>query len=78
MRITTSAGLRAAVGFAVLGAAFTMQPAFAQDKTIRVGITLRMLVESGIAYGDIAKTAIESMKRGEPFVHPGFSDREGV
>ncbi len=22
--------------------------------------------------------AIESMKRGEPFVHPGFSDREGV
>ena len=22
--------------------------------------------------------AIESMRRGEPFVHPGFSDREGV
>ena len=22
--------------------------------------------------------AVESMRRGEPFVHPGFSDREGV
>ena len=21
---------------------------------------------------------VESMRRGEPFVHPGFSDREGV
>lgn len=61
MRITTSAGLRAMVGIAALGAALAMQPAFAQDKTIRVGITLRMLVESGIAYGDIAKSAIEAV-----------------
>jgi branched-chain amino acid transport system substrate-binding protein len=61
MRITTSAGLRALVGIAALGAALTMQPAFAQDKTIRVGITLRMLVESGIAYGDIAKSVIEAV-----------------
>ena len=22
--------------------------------------------------------AVEKMRRGEPFVHPGFSDREGV
>ena len=36
-------------------------PAAAQEKTIRVGITLRMMVESGMAYGDIAKTEIEAV-----------------
>ena len=33
----------------------------AQDKTIRVGISLRMMVESGMAYGDIAKSEIEAV-----------------
>ena len=36
-------------------------PPTAQDKTIRVGITLRMMVESGMAYGDIAKTELEAV-----------------
>ena len=61
MTIGTGAGLRAAVSIALLGAGLAAQPAAAQDKTIRVGITLRMLVESGIAYGDIAKTVMESV-----------------
>ena len=46
---------------ALLGLFLAAGPAAAQDKTIRVGITLRMLVESGIAYGDIAKSAIEAV-----------------
>ncbi len=46
---------------ALLGLCLAAGPAAAQDKTIRVGITLRMLVESGIAYGDIAKSAIEAV-----------------
>jgi branched-chain amino acid transport system substrate-binding protein len=61
MTIGTGAGLRAAVSIALLGAGLAAQPALAQDKTIRVGITLRMLVESGIAYGDIAKNVLESV-----------------
>jgi len=46
---------------ALLGLSLAANTAVAQDKTIRVGITLRMMVESGIAYGDIAKTAIEEV-----------------
>ena len=61
MTIGIRAGLRAAVSIALLGAALQPQAAVAQDKTIRVGITLRMLVESGIAYGDIAKSVMESV-----------------
>jgi len=44
---------------ALAGLGFAAQPAVAQDKTIRVGITLRMMVESGMAYGEIAKSEIE-------------------
>ena len=46
---------------ALAGLGFAAQPAVAQDKTIRVGITLRMMVESGMAYGDIAKSEIEAV-----------------
>jgi branched-chain amino acid transport system substrate-binding protein len=53
--------LATAVAIAVAGAGFAATPAVAQDKTIRIGITLRMMVESGLAYGDIAKREIESV-----------------
>lgn len=46
---------------ALLGMSVLAGPAAAQEKTIRVGITLRMMVESGMAYGDIAKTEIEAV-----------------
>jgi branched-chain amino acid transport system substrate-binding protein len=46
---------------ALLGMCVATHPAFAQDKTIRVGISLRMMVESGMAYGDIAKSEIEAV-----------------
>jgi branched-chain amino acid transport system substrate-binding protein len=45
----------------LLGVSALAGPAAAQEKTIRVGITLRMMVESGMAYGDIAKTEIEAV-----------------
>jgi branched-chain amino acid transport system substrate-binding protein len=45
----------------LLGMSVLAGPAAAQEKTIRVGITLRMMVESGMAYGDIAKTEIEAV-----------------
>jgi branched-chain amino acid transport system substrate-binding protein len=46
---------------ALLGLSLAANTAVAQDKTIRVGITLRMMVESGMAYGDIAKSEIEAV-----------------
>ncbi|MGH6913821.1 MAG: ABC transporter substrate-binding protein, partial [Geminicoccales bacterium] len=36
-------------------------PALAQDNTIRIGITLRMLVDNGFKYGDMAKAEIEEV-----------------
>ena len=37
------------------------QPACAQDGTIRIGITLRMIVENGIKYGQMAKDELEAV-----------------
>lgn len=51
----------AASAAALFGLCLTAGTATAQDKTIRVGISLRMMVESGMAYGDIAKTALEAV-----------------
>lgn len=48
------------VAVALAGACFAM-PAHAQDKTIRVGVTLRMMVESGLAYGDILKSELDAV-----------------
>ena len=45
----------------LLAACFAASPAVAQDKTIRVGVTLRMMVESGLAYGDILKSELEAV-----------------
>lgn len=36
-------------------------PALAQDDTIRIGITLRMLVENGIKYGNMSKDQLEEV-----------------
>jgi branched-chain amino acid transport system substrate-binding protein len=36
-------------------------PALAQDDTIRIGITLRMLVENGIKYGNMSKDLLEAV-----------------
>ncbi|HET8831426.1 MAG TPA: ABC transporter substrate-binding protein [Casimicrobiaceae bacterium] len=44
-----------------LASALCAGPALAQDKTIRVGITIRMMVESGLAYGDILKSEIDDL-----------------
>lgn len=56
----SSKTLRAATALAIAGACLTA-PALAQDKTIRIGISLRMMVESGMAYGDIAKSELEAV-----------------
>src|SRR5205085_8574923 len=60
MQALFSKTLGIAAVVAIGGATFAA-PAAAQDKTIRVGITLRMMVESGMAYGDILKGEIDSI-----------------
>ena len=37
------------------------QPAQAQDGVIRIGITLRMVVENGLKYGQMAKDELEAI-----------------
>ena len=61
MKSILNRAARMAVAVAILGAGIAAAPAVAQDKTIRIGVSLRMLVESGLAYGDIAKTELESV-----------------
>jgi branched-chain amino acid transport system substrate-binding protein len=50
-----------AAAAALVGLCLVATPAIAQDKTIRVGITLRMMVESGMAYGDILKSELDAV-----------------
>lgn len=61
MRTMLSKAVYGAGAACLLGLGIAANPAMAQDKTIRVGITLRMMVESGMAYGDIAKSEIEAV-----------------
>lgn len=61
MRTMLIKALYGASALALLELGIASNPAIAQDKTIRVGISLRMLVESGLAYGDIAKSEIEAV-----------------
>jgi len=61
MRTTLGKAIYGAGTVALLGLCLAANTAVAQDKTIRVGISLRMLVESGMAYGDIAKSEIEAV-----------------
>jgi len=61
MRTMLGKAIHGAGTVALLSLCVAAGTAAAQDKTIRVGITLRMMVESGIAYGDIAKSEIEAV-----------------
>lgn len=61
MRIMLTKAVFVAGSVTLLGLGLAANPAMAQEKTIRVGITLRMMVESGMAYGDIAKSEIEAV-----------------
>ncbi len=55
---TTILALAPAITLALGGLA---QPAHAQDRTIRIGITLRMIVENGLKYGQMAKDELEAV-----------------
>jgi branched-chain amino acid transport system substrate-binding protein len=52
---------RALAPAAALSAMLAAQPVFAQDGVIRIGITLRMIVENGIKYGQMSKDEIEAV-----------------
>ena len=58
-RIAKAASL--AGSCAVLGLALVAAPAGAQDKTIRIGVTMRLLNEVGFAYGAMAKDELEAV-----------------
>jgi branched-chain amino acid transport system substrate-binding protein len=47
------------IAAALLLGAFT--PAFAQDGVIRIGVTLRMVVENGLKYGQMTKDELEAV-----------------
>ncbi len=61
MRTMLGKAIYGAGTVALLSLCLAAGTAMAQDKTIRVGISLRMMVESGMAYGDIAKSEIEAV-----------------
>ena len=46
---------------AVLATGFVSAPAQAQDGVIRIGITLRMVVENGLKYGQMSKDELEAV-----------------
>jgi hypothetical protein len=56
MRTRLTKAVYGAGAAALLGLCIVANPAMAQDKTIRIGVTLRMLVESGLIYGAITRT----------------------
>src|SRR5260221_13962417 len=49
----------AAAGALALGAG--APPAHAQDGVIRIGVTLRMVIENGLKYGQMAKEELEAV-----------------
>jgi branched-chain amino acid transport system substrate-binding protein len=53
--------IRAAVAIGMLGTALAAQPVLAQEKTIRVGVTMRLLNEVGHAYGAMTKDQLEAV-----------------
>ena len=46
---------------AAMGAGATATPALAEDGVIRIGITLRMVVENGLKYGQLAKDELDAV-----------------
>ncbi len=61
MRTMLARAAHGAGAIAVLGLCIAANPSIAQDKTIRIGVTLRMLVESGLIYGAITKDQLEAV-----------------
>jgi len=53
--------LRAALPAATLAMGMATAPAMAQDNVIRVGVTLRMVVENGLKYGQMVKDELEAV-----------------
>src|SRR5581483_284453 len=45
----------------VLALGISARPAQAEDGVIRIGVTLRMIVENGLKYGQMAKDELESV-----------------
>jgi branched-chain amino acid transport system substrate-binding protein len=60
MRTMLSKAMCIAGSIALLGLTVAASPAVAQDKTIRIGVSLRMLVESGVAFGAMTKEILEA------------------
>jgi branched-chain amino acid transport system substrate-binding protein len=61
MQAVIRAALRREMVAVVLGLGIVAaQPALAQDKTIRIGVSLRMYNESGLAYGALTKDELEA------------------
>jgi branched-chain amino acid transport system substrate-binding protein len=57
----TQGSISALSGTAVLAAGLFATPTQAQDGAIRIGITLRMVVENGLKYGQMAKDELEAI-----------------
>ena len=61
MNTKSSKAVQGAVAAAFVAVAMAASSAIAQDKTIRIGITMRLLNEIGFAYGAMAKDELESV-----------------
>jgi len=60
-RTAPKGGVRTALAALPAAALLFAAPAQAQDNTIRIGITLRMLVENGLKYGQMSKDLLEAV-----------------
>jgi len=56
-----SRSVRALLPAAMLAAGLAPAPAHAEDGVIRIGVTLRMVVENGIKYGQMTKDELEAV-----------------
>jgi branched-chain amino acid transport system substrate-binding protein len=61
MRQVTKGSMSALLPAATLASGLIFSPAHAQDGVIRIGITLRMVVENGLKYGQLAKDELEAV-----------------
>ncbi|HET6925440.1 MAG TPA: ABC transporter substrate-binding protein, partial [Hyphomicrobiaceae bacterium] len=61
MRKGIKGSMLALLPAATLASGLMVTPARAQDGVIRIGITLRMVVENGMKYGQMAKDELEAI-----------------
>ena len=61
MTQVTKGSMSALLPAAMLASGLIFSPAHAQDGVIRIGITLRMVVENGLKYGQMAKDELEAV-----------------